>query len=72
MTELSKKQEVFEFNGGFYSVSIDPQESREMYIERVWYILKKIENNPDLEIGKIILQSRCWSNSKHLGCLYEN
>lgn len=73
MTSDLKKQEVFEFNGAFYTIPIDPQESREMYVERVWFVLGKIVHDEagNADIDKIILQSRQWSNSKHLGCKYK-
>lgn len=59
-------KEVFEYDGIFYEIKMDPHESREMFIERVWFILRHIEDDKPIE--EIIKKSRIWINEKILGC----
>jgi len=60
--------EVFEFNGIFYIIPKLKYEIREVYIERVWYILHHMKDNKIDD--KLLLESRIWSNTKHFGCQY--
>ena len=62
--------EVFELNGMFYEIPQDKYETREVFLERVWYILKILKAKPDKKIEKLIRLSRLYSNVKRLGCKY--
>ncbi len=62
--------EVFEFKGKFYIIPRLKYEVREIYIERVWYILNNLKEK---DINKdILLKSILWSNEKNLKCKYDN
>lgn len=61
--------ELFEFNGKFYEIVQDKYEPRELYIERVWFILESIKlGNTNIE--ELIKKSRIESNKKYLKCDY--
>ncbi len=60
--------EYFFYNGKFYTFKKDISESKETYIERVWYILNNLKNNESIE--KLESESRIWSNEKNLGCKF--
>jgi hypothetical protein len=62
--------EIFEFNGSFYKITQDLYEPRELYLERVWYILNKIENSK-FNMNELNQMSRIWSNIKNLKCEYK-
>jgi hypothetical protein len=62
--------EVFELNGIFYEISQDKYEPRELYVERVWFILNEIRGKSKLSLEKLIVKSRIESNKKYLQCKY--
>lgn len=62
--------EVFELNGVFYEIPQDKYEPRELYVERVWFILNEINSKSNLSLEKLILKSRIESNKKYLQCKY--
>jgi len=66
--------EVFEYNGIFYHIPRDPHEVREIYVKRAEFailiIKDKIEKILSLDMDKIIIQSRIWSNMQNLNCEY--
>lgn len=63
-------KEVFELNGVFYEIQQDKYEPRELYIERVWFILNEIKNESKLSLEKLIVKSRIELNKKYLQCGY--
>jgi hypothetical protein len=62
------KQEVFENKYGFFIINKDEYEPRELYMERVLYILNKIQNKDDLI--KLEKESKMMINKKYFGCDY--
>lgn len=62
--------EVFELNGVFYEIPQDKYEPRELYTERVWFILNEIKNESKVSLKKLIVKSRIESNKKYLQCRY--
>lgn len=63
--------EVFELNGIFYEIPQDKYEPRELFLERVWFILNEIKkSNGVLDFKKLITKSRIESNKKYLECRY--
>ena len=60
--------EIFEHNGNFIQISQDKYEPREIFIERVNYILNELKDN--ILDDDLIVRSRKWSNQKNLGCSY--
>jgi len=64
------EKEIFEYEGKFYNIEADPHESREMYMERVWFILKRVKEGTPMD--EIIRKSRIWINEKILGCEFKN
>jgi hypothetical protein len=61
--------EIFEYNNKFYFIKRNKFEIREIYIERVWFILTNNKlNNTSFE--KIELESFKWANKKFLECDY--
>lgn len=60
--------EVFEIDGTYYKIPKDSYESREYYMERVWYILKHV--NSDNNIINLIKESKIRRNIKQFGCDY--
>jgi len=58
--------EVFEVNGVFFQIKQDKFEPRELYLERVWFILNEIKNKSELNIEKLIVKSRIEINKKYL------
>jgi hypothetical protein len=67
---MEKKNEVFEYKGLFYEIEMDPHESREMFMERVWFIFEHLKEINQLD--EIIRKSRIWINKKILGCEFKN
>lgn len=70
--QMNKKtdifEEIFEFHGKFYKIKKDQYEPRELYLERVWYILNN--NDPKISFEELIKKSRIFINSKYLKCSY--
>lgn len=62
--------EVFELGGSFYKIPQDKYEPRELYLERVWFILNEIREESKLSLEKLISKSRIESNKKYLQCKY--
>lgn len=62
--------EIFELNGVFYEIPQDKYEPRELYVERVWFILNEIREESKLTLEKLIAKSRIESNKKYLQCKY--
>ena len=64
---MENLKEVFEYNGKFYEIEKSINESREMFVERVWFILNKIHDDT---FDELVKKSRIWSNEKNLKCEY--
>jgi hypothetical protein len=67
---MSDLTEVFELDGVFYEIKQDKYEPRELYVERVWFILNEIKSGSKLSLEKLITKSRIESNKKYLRCRY--
>lgn len=65
--EEKEKQEIFEYNGIFYTIIQGKYEVREVFIERVWYILNNLNKNTFEELEK---KSKILSNIKILNCKF--
>lgn len=63
-------EEVFEANGVFYKIDQDKYEPREIYLERVWFIINEIKNGSKLTLNLLINKSRIELNKKYLKCKY--
>lgn len=61
-----KFSECFEYNNKIYVIPQETGESREVYINRVWYILKNNKNN----LSEAILESRIIRNKQIFECDY--
>lgn len=64
------KSETFEYNGIFYIIEQDKYEVREMFLERVWFILSKI--NTGKSFDELCVLSRMWINEISMNCKYLN
>lgn len=63
--------EVFELNGVFYEIQQDKYEPRELFLERVWFILNELKKSDGLlDFKKLVTKSRIESNKKYLECRY--
>ena len=60
--------DVFDHNGKFYIIKQQKFEAREKFMERVWFILNRIDS--DDSFNDLIKLSILWSNVKYLGCVY--
>jgi len=65
------KYDIFEHNGKFYTIQQLKFEVRERFMERVWYILNKIDKS-EVSFNELIKLSIIWSNVKHLKCVYND
>lgn len=65
---INQNTEVFEYNNNFYHIPKDRYEIREIYMERVWFILNKLDENKSLD--EIIRESRIHIAEKVYGCKY--
>jgi hypothetical protein len=65
-----KLSEVFELDGTFYVIEKSIYESRETYIERVYFILDKMKHNKSHDLKQLIVLSKVMANIKILGCSY--
>lgn len=72
MSNSSEKDlpEIFELEGIFYKIKQDKYEPREVFNERVWFILNEIKQKSGLPIEKLITKSRIEANKKFLQCRY--
>jgi hypothetical protein len=61
--------ELFEYNGSFYTIEKDMYEPREIYMQRVWFILNKI--NDKIPLNELEKMSRIYVNKKILNCEYD-
>lgn len=63
------KNEIFEYENNFFEIKQQKYEVRDIYLERVWFILHNINNYKCFdELEKI---SKIWSNEKIFSCHYE-
>lgn len=59
--------EVIEYCGNFYKIKQQKFEPREIFMERVWFILKNINTQ---SFTDLVLESYIWINKKYLKCKY--
>ena len=62
--------ELFEYKGSFYKINKEKYETREHHMERVWFILNKLDTCN--ESNELIRLSIIMSNSKKYGCSFGN
>lgn len=68
---MTKQIEIFQYNDKFYHIERDIHEIRETYLERVWYILQEISNEPNGTLNNdIINKSKIYSAKRLYGCEY--
>jgi len=67
-----KNQEVFQRGTKFYIVEKKNNESRELYLNRVNYIIRKIESGSTKTYDDIVKLSYIWRNYKYRGMVYPN
>jgi len=67
---MNSSKEIFEVNGKFIKVDQDLFEIREKYLERVFFIIKKIKNGTIDDFDEYIKLSRIYVNVNLLGCGY--
>jgi hypothetical protein len=63
--------DIFEYNDKFYIIKPTKFETRERFMERVWYILNRINKLEDT-FDNLIKLSILWSNVKNLKCVYND
>jgi hypothetical protein len=63
-------KELFEINGNFVIIKQDLFEAREIFMERVWFIIKKIKNGTINDFEEYENLSRIYVNHHILGCEY--
>jgi hypothetical protein len=61
--------EIFEYEGNFYVIKTDDVEPRESFIERAWYIIKRL-NKDTSNINELIVQSKIVDNERVFKCTY--
>lgn len=66
----NRNQEVFQRGHKFYVIDKSNDESRELYLNRVNYIIKKIEINNNKSYDEIIKLSYIWRNYTYRGMSY--
>lgn len=70
--------ECIKVNNVIYTINQDVNESREVYLERVYYIISEInkisniDNIDNINIDNIIRNSYIWRNIKFFGMTYPN
>lgn len=69
---MDKSVEIFEINNNFIKIEKDLFEPREKYMERVWFILKKIKNGSIDNFDEYVKLSRIYVNVNILGCKYSS
>ena len=59
--------ETIEYNGNYYLFTRRKYEPNEIFMKRVWYILKRINSK---KFNILELESFIWSNETILNCKY--
>jgi len=62
--------EVFQRGPIIYVIKKTPNESRELYLNRVNYIIRKIESNKNKSYDEIVKLSYIWRNYKYRDMIY--
>lgn len=71
MQKSQEYQECFESNGIFYVIEKNKFESRETFLERVWFIIDNLQNPKNIHsFEKLEIISKIESNKKIFGCQY--
>jgi hypothetical protein len=63
---------IFIKNGKFINVEKDDFEPREKMLERGWFAINVLINNPQMGRDEIIKLSKIWSNIKYDKCKYSD
>lgn len=63
-------KEIFIRKNKFYEIEQTDNESREIFLERVKYIIEYHTSNPDIDIDYIELKSYIWRNVKFFKMKY--
>ena len=69
-TSKNINQEVFQRENKIYIIKKSDDESRELYLNRVNYIIKKISTNKNKSYDEIIKLSYIWRNYTYRGMIY--
>lgn len=64
------QNEIFEINGLFYVIDRDKYEPREIYLERVWFIIRMLNSDTSKTFDEICVLSRIYTNIKNKKCIY--
>jgi len=67
---MNNPKEIFEVNCKFIKVEQDLFETREKYMERVFFIIKKIKIGTIDDFDEYVKLSRIYVNANILGCGY--
>lgn len=70
MSYKEKSQEVFQRGEKIYVIKRTNNESRYLYLNRVNYIIKKVDSNKTKSYDDIIKLSYIWRNYKYKGMIY--
>ena len=70
MEDVNQKKEVFQRNNRFYTIIKSNNESRELYLNRVNYIITKLENDTPKSYEELVKLSYIWCNYTYKGMSY--
>lgn len=70
MNYQGQYQEVFQRNNRLYVIKKTNDESRELYLNRVNYIINKLETNGSKNYDEIVKLSYIWRNYTYKGMIY--
>lgn len=63
-------KDIVEYNGNFYTIPQKKYEPYNIYIQRVRYIIKKMDQGTKMD--SLIKESYIWANVKFLKCKYSD
>ena len=70
---MNMSENVFEVNDKLYKIKMDEFETRENYVDRVYFIIDKITDDMNIsQIEFIICESRVYMNEKNYNSIYKN
>lgn len=61
--------ELIEFENNFYNFKKRKFETHEIFMKRVWFVLKRLHTS---DFDELINQSYIWANIKFLNCKYDS
>ncbi len=62
--------EIIQRNNKFYVIQKDTDESREIYLNRVNYLIRLLENSKDISYDEAQRRSYIWRNMNYYGMSY--